>query len=61
MQKKNSYKIAWTCLLIVLEKGYPIESWIAPIPEEHKSKMITSAKLYLERKKIQKELNLKTC
>ncbi len=54
MSVKN-YVIAWRCLGIVLRKGYNIKSWIAPIPEEHKARMIElGRKHFLGGKKIWK-------
>lgn len=53
---KYNYKIAWSCLLVVLKNGYDIGCWIAPIPEEHKEKLLLNAKKYLAKKKSQMEL-----
>lgn len=53
---RKLYQVAWENLLIVLEKGYDIGCWIAPIPEEHKEQMLLKAQKYLERQKRQKEL-----
>lgn len=52
----NPYKVAWATLMIVLHKGYPLDSWIAPIPKEDRYKMLSKGieKLKLERQ--QKEL-----
>ena len=47
---KYNYKIAWSCLLVVLKNGYDLGCWIAPIPEEHKQKMLESARKFLARK-----------
>lgn len=46
---KYNYKIAWSCLLVVLKNGYDLGCWIAPIPEEHKQKMLESARKFLAR------------
>ena len=53
---KNNYKSAWSCLLVVLKNGYDLGCWIAPIPEEHKEKMLKSAMSYLAKQKSQQEL-----
>ncbi len=50
------YTVAWNNLLVVLENGYDIGCWIAPIPEEHKEQMLSKAKKYLAKKKSQMEL-----
>ena len=47
----NPYYVAWHCLLHVLENNIPLELWIAPIPEEHKEKMLERGKRYLEKHK----------
>lgn len=44
-----NYQIAWSCLLICLQNGYDLKSWIAPIPEQDKPFMIERARSYLER------------
>lgn len=49
MSNNRAYAIAWYCLLHVLENNLPIEVWIAPIPEEHKEKMLERGKRYLEK------------
>jgi len=46
----RNYQLAWQNLLIVLQKGYDLRCWIAPIPEEQKEKMIIHAKEYLSKK-----------
>lgn len=48
---KYQYAIAWTCLLNCLRNNYPLELWIAPIPEEHKKKMFEAGKRFIEREK----------
>ena len=45
------YAIAWHCLLRCLRKGYPLEIWIAPIPEEHKKKMLEAGKRFIAKEK----------
>ncbi len=52
---KRNYAIAWMCLLVCLRKGYSLEIWIAPIPEEHKTKMIEAGKRFIERERLSKE------
>ena len=49
MSNNRAYAIAWHCLLYVLENNIPLELWIAPIPEEHKEKMLERGKCYLEK------------
>lgn len=44
-----NYSIAWNCLLRCLRNGYSLDIWIAPIPEEHKEKMIKAGKRFIER------------
>jgi len=51
---KRNYAIAWMCLLVCLRKGYSLEIWIAPIPEEHKTKMIEAGKRFIERERLSK-------
>ena len=48
---KRNYAIAWMCLLVCLRKGYSLEIWIAPIPEEHKKKMLEAGKRFIEKEK----------
>ncbi len=48
---KREYAIAWTCLLVCLRNNYPLEIWISPIPEEHKTKMIEAGKRFIENEK----------
>ena len=48
---KRNYAIAWKCLLICLRKNYSLDIWIAPIPEEHKKKMLEAAKRFIEHEK----------
>ena len=45
---KRQYSVAWHCLLYCLRNNIPLVLWIAPIPEEHKPKMIEAAKRVLE-------------
>lgn len=47
----NCYAIAWTCLLNCIRNDYPLEIWIAPIPEEHKIKMLEAGKRFIEKEK----------
>lgn len=47
----NPYKIAWSNLINVLKKGYPLQSWIAPIPEEKKKTMLEKGVEFLKRQK----------
>lgn len=49
MSNNRAYATAWHCLLYVLENNIPLELWIAPIPEEHKAKMLERGKRYLEK------------
>ena len=46
------YAIAWTCLLECLRNDYPLEIWIAPIPEEHKKKMLEAGKRFIEKERL---------
>ena len=48
----NCYAIAWTCLLECLRNDYPLEIWIAPIPEEHKKKMLEAGKRFIEKERL---------
>jgi len=50
----NAYAIAWTCLLECLRNDIPLEIWIAPIPEEHKKKMLEAGKRFIEKEKALK-------
>lgn len=50
----NVYAIAWMCLLECLRNGYPLEIWIAPIPEEHKKKMLEAGKRFIEKERLSK-------
>ena len=50
----NAYAIAWTCLLKCLRNDIPLEIWIAPIPEEHKKKMLEAGKRFIEKEKALK-------
>ena len=45
------YAIAWNCLLECLRKNIPLEIWIAPIPEEHKEKMLLAGKRFIAKEK----------
>ena len=45
------YAIAWHCLLLCLRNGYPLELWIAPIPKEHKTKMLEAGRRFIEKEK----------
>lgn len=47
----NCYAIAWMCLLNCLRMDYPLEVWIAPIPEEDKKKMLEAGKRFIEKEK----------
>ena len=48
---KFNYAIAWTCLLECLRKDIPLAIWIAPIPDEHKEKMLEAGKRFIEKEK----------
>lgn len=52
---KRQYKIAWNCLLVVLRNNYPLSIWIAPIPPEHKEKMLEAGKKYIEKERLSKK------
>ena len=45
------YAIAWECLLVCLRNNYSLDIWIAPIPEEHKQKMLEAGKRFVAKEK----------
>lgn len=47
----NLYKAAWVCLLECLRKNIPLRLWLAPIPEEHKEKMLEAGKRFIAKEK----------
>ena len=51
---RKNYAIAWMCLLECLRKNISLEIWIAPIPEEHKKKMVEAGRRFIERERLSK-------
>ena len=50
--RKRNYSLAWVCLLECLRKNIPLVLWIAPIPEEHKKKMLEAGKRFIEKERL---------
>lgn len=55
MKWTNNYKIAFFNAVIVIKNGYPFDSWIAPIPNEHKADIWEKAIKYLKMKEKERK------